>query len=167
LADAGVLHHDDVGKFAQEVMLHKGFTMRIATLLLILPLGLLTSPQDDTAKDLAKLQGTWNRVSAEVNGKKVAAEELKGVTLTVKGDGYTLKQGDQTRTGTVKIDATKKPKQIDIISAEGPNKGKSLLGIYEVDGDTLRYCIAQPGKTRPTEFAGKEGQSLFVNQRAK
>ena len=102
-----------------------------------------------------------------MNGKKLSADDLKGATLTFKGDHYTLKQGGQTRTGTIKIDPTKKPKQLDIISGEGPNKGKSLLGIYELDGDTLRYCVSPPGKTRPTEFSGKVGQSLYVNKKEK
>jgi uncharacterized protein (TIGR03067 family) len=144
---------------------------RIIALLVILPVGWLTahaaSPQDDVAKELAKLQGTWTRVSAEVDGKKLSDDELKGATLTVKGDQYTLKQGGQTRTGTLKVDPAKKPKQIDIISGEGPNKGKSLLGIYEIEGDTFRYCFALGGKDRPTEFSGKAGQGLYTNKKEK
>ena len=40
---------------------------------------------------------------------------------------------------------------------EGPTKGKTQLGIYEFDGDTVRFCFGSPGKDRPSEFAAKEG----------
>jgi uncharacterized protein (TIGR03067 family) len=119
------------------------------------------------AGDLAKVQGTWKRSAAEVDGKKTPEDELARTTLTITGDAYVLKTGEQTRKGTIKLDGTKTPKQIDLISAEGPNKGKSLLGIYELQGDTFRYCLAMPGKARPTEFSAGagSGQGLYVNRR--
>jgi hypothetical protein len=30
-------------------------------------------------------------------------------------------------------------------------------GIYELNGDTLKSCVASPGKERPTEFSAKAG----------
>jgi uncharacterized protein (TIGR03067 family) len=146
--------------------------MRSATSLVALGALLLLSSTgaggDAVKGDLAPRQGTWKRVAAEVDGKETPAGELKGTTLTIEGDRYTLKQAGQVRTGTLKLDSTKSPKQIDIISAAGPNKGKSLAGIYELQGNTFRYCVAQPGKARPTEFSAKAGSGLglFVNQRA-
>ena len=49
------------------------------------------------------------------------------------------------------------------------NDDKTKLGIYELDGDTYRYCLAPAGKPRPTEFASKEGSghSLGASQRQK
>ena len=49
------------------------------------------------------------------------------------------------------------PEAIDYVLLEGPNKGKTLLGIYELTGDTLKSCFAAPGKDRPTDFATKAG----------
>jgi uncharacterized protein (TIGR03067 family) len=141
--------------------------MRIAVLLLPLS-GLLLA--DDGAKDeLAKLKGTWQRVSAEVDGKKANPMELEKTFLVVEGDRYTLQTPDGTRKGTFKLDPSKTPRHIDILSASGPNKGKALLGIYELKGATLRYCVAQPGKDRPTEFTGKAGSGcgLYVSKRMK
>ncbi len=143
----------------------------VVATLIVLALGLVTAAQGPASsdKDLNKLQGSWKRAAAETDGKKVSAEELQKTTLTIKGDEYILKTGDQTRKGHIKLDATKKPKQIDIISDAGPNKGKKLLGIYELEGDTFRYCVAQPGKDRPTEFASRPGSGvgLYVNKREK
>ena len=47
--------------------------------------------------------------------------------------------------------------------------GKEIKGIYEMDGDTLKSCVAPAGKERPKEFsAGKgTGHTLRVFKRMK
>jgi uncharacterized protein (TIGR03067 family) len=144
--------------------------MRMKALLATLACGIILAAvhaQDDAAKkELAKLQGVWKRVEAEVDGKKVPVAELQTTTLTIQGDKYTLNTGGQVRTGVFKLDPTKSPKQLDIISDAGPNKGKSLPGIYELDGDILKYAVSNPDKDRPTDFVSKPGQSLYVNKRS-
>ncbi len=124
---------------------------------------------EEGQKDLDKLQGTWVRTSVERNGKPAPADELKNSKLTLKGDKYTLDDGKEKRTGTFKLDATKTPKTLDIISDAGPNKGKTLKGIYKIEDDKFTYCVAGPDKDRPTEFSGKEGSghTLLVNKRDK
>jgi len=51
---------------------------------------------------------------------------------------------------------------MDITGTEGPNKGKTILAIYERDGDTLRVCYDLSGKSRPSEFKTTEGTRLFL-----
>ena len=52
--------------------------------------------------------------------------------------------------------------------AEGLNKGAVTLGIYEIDGDTLKVCFDPEGKKRPTEFKTASGsQTLVVHKRLK
>ena len=52
---------------------------------------------------------------------------------------------------------------------EGPGKGKTMLGIYELTGDTYKVCFALPGGERPKEFASKPGSKtmLIVMKREK
>ena len=52
---------------------------------------------------------------------------------------------------------------------ERPASGKTVLGIYEINGDTIKYCWAEPGKERPKEFATKtdSNQTLMVLKRVK
>ena len=45
---------------------------------------------------------------------------------------------------------------------DGPNKGKTLVGIYEVKGDELKVCHGDPGADRPKEIASKEGSGLSL-----
>ena len=44
----------------------------------------------------------------------------------------------------------------------GPNKGKTFLAIYEIDGDTLRVCYDLAGKNRPTEFSTSKERPFFL-----
>jgi uncharacterized protein (TIGR03067 family) len=108
-------------------------------------------------KELEKFTGSWSAVAVAHDGKKVPEEEVKKMTLTVKGEGYTLHVADQAIEGKHKLDPTKKPKQIDAVRTKGPHAGETIKGIYELDADTFKVCFAPVGKDRPTEFATKEG----------
>ncbi len=139
--------------------------------LLVLAVGLLVAAdaKEDTAKkELKKLEGTWQVVSMEMDGQKQPEDDAKQFKVIIKGDKYTLKRGDDTvNQGTFTIDATKKPKTIDIKPTEGDNSGQTMLGIYEQDGDTQKTCYAQPDKKRPTKFSSDDGQTLIVQKRQK
>ena len=64
--------------------------------------------------------------------------------------------------GTIKLNASAKPKALDITGTEGPNKGKTIPAIYERKGDTLRVCYDLSGRKRPTEFKTEAGTQLFL-----
>ena len=70
---------------------------------------------------------------------------------------------------TFTVDLTKKPKTIDYKATDGPTKGKSHLGIYEFDGEMVKYCFAAPDAERPTDFTSKPGErrTLSVWKRSK
>jgi len=123
--------------------------------------------EEAVMKDMKVLRGTWTVVSAERDGKKLTDEQIKGVSLTIDGTGkVSVKRGDQLIfEGTIRIDPAKKPKTADgTQTSDGENKGKTTLSIYEVEGDTLRICSAEPGKDRPTEFATKSGSGHFFRE---
>jgi uncharacterized protein (TIGR03067 family) len=112
--------------------------------------------KDDT------LDGTWLPSAAELGGEKFPDEVRKTIKLVVKDDKYTVTVGKEVDQGTVKLNTSAKPKEMDITSTEGPNKGKTFPAIYERDGDTLRVCYNLGGKDRPTEFETKKGTQLFL-----
>ena len=125
--------------------------------------------------DLDKLQGTWLTVSLVSDGKTLVDEKdppKEGPTtkLAYEGDRWMVKVGDKTvASGTTKIDSTKTPKEIDVMDESGMQNGKTKFGIYELDEDMYKYCLAPAGKPRPTEFASKagSGHSLGVSKREK
>ena len=67
-----------------------------------------------------------------------------------------------------KLDATKNPKQFDFI-AKINNREFVWRGIYELDQNTLKYCIATPDQPRATEYVTRfrDGRTLAVFDRVK
>ena len=127
---------------------------------------------DDKAnveKELKKFQGAWTFESSETGGKKLQADELKGLIVTFEGNKHTVKKDDKViQVGTQKLDASKSPKTIDVTLTEGPSKGAVILGIYEISGDTLKVCFDPEGKKRPTQLTSASGsETLVVHKRVK
>jgi len=122
-------------------------------------------------KDLQAFKGTWRLNSKEENGKKFSEEEIKDVIMTNDGSGRgSVRRGDKLLAeATVKLDPTTKPKTIDVTFTEGERKGKTVLGIYEIESDAFRVCVARPGDERPAEFSAKAGSGhiLIVYKRDK
>jgi uncharacterized protein (TIGR03067 family) len=139
----------------------------------ILIVGLLLAADDPkqaaVKMELEKLAGEWQLVSAEKDGKKLPPEQLnKKERVVIKGDQYTVLNGAKVlQRSTLMIDSTTNPKTIDRSITDGVNKGQKYLGIYELDGDTLRECSVTSGRERPKEFAGGNGVRLFVSKRVK
>jgi uncharacterized protein (TIGR03067 family) len=118
---------------------------------------------DDVKKELKKFEGTWVIESFEQDGEKTPADAFKGTKLVCKDDTFTMTMPGVTYKGTFKVDVAKKPKHIDIHFTEGPEKGKNIKGIYEIEGDTYKLCIKMMGdKDRPTEFATKAGSGIAL-----
>jgi uncharacterized protein (TIGR03067 family) len=124
----------------------------------------------EAKKEMAQLEGEWTMVSGERDGQPVPDEMRKTAKRVVKDGETTVEIGGQVfMKAKFTIDPAKKPKTIDYTLTGGPNDGKKVLGIYELDGDTVKFCFALPDKDRPTEMTAKEGSgwTLSVWKRAK
>jgi uncharacterized protein (TIGR03067 family) len=124
---------------------------------------------EDTKKELERFRGTWKYVSMEAEGTKVAPEPLAGIKLVLDGDKFTQTDPQATYRGTFSVSVKTRPKTIDVIFTEGPEKGKAFKGIYELEGDTYKVCLAVPDHERPKVFASKpeSGHVLSVLKREK
>lgn len=132
---------------------------RSLCVLLILTLLLSCTSRADDAKSM---DGTWLPSTAELGGEKFPDEVRKSIKLVI-GDGkYTVTVGKEPDKGTVKLDPSKKPKSMDITGVEGPTKGKTILAIYEMTGDTLKICYDLSGNARPSAFKTTTGSRLFL-----
>jgi uncharacterized protein (TIGR03067 family) len=116
--------------------------------------------KDALDKEYAKFEGTWQIFSLEVEGRKIPQEAINESRLIIKGKEFTMKEKIATYKGTFLIDPTKKPKTIDMKFTEGPEKGNTSLGIYQLDGDDFTLCLTITAKDRPTEFAAKAKSGL-------
>ncbi len=108
------------------------------------------------------VEGTWAPAKGELGGKPFPDEILKVITLKIEGDSYHLTLGGQVDKGTCKLLPDARPKAMDIVGTDGPNKGRTILAIYERDGDILRVCYELGGKARPAEFKSPEGSKVFL-----
>jgi uncharacterized protein (TIGR03067 family) len=122
----------------------------------------------DAKKEQALLQGKWKAVKLEIEGKEIAANELAELKISVEGDQFIGKKGaGDPEKNQMKLDPAKKPKAIDLTPLSGPSEGMTLQGIYTLDGDTLKMCLALPGANRPDAFAAGEMRVLITLQRVK
>jgi|SRR5208283_2086499 len=123
---------------------------------------------EDAKKELQKLQGTWVMVSGELGGKKAADEHMSRSKIVYEGDKLQIMVPNQTAetivAEIVRIDPTKKPKEMHFIRKNGPNAGKTLIGIYEFEGDDqYKFAFDPTGAMTLKEFATKEGTGHVRN----
>jgi uncharacterized protein (TIGR03067 family) len=122
---------------------------------------------DAVKKELAKIDGSWQMVSMEIDGNTASDDDVSKIVLVMKGGNYTVEGVDQELKGTLTFDPTKKPKTVERKETEGPDKGETRYGIYELNGDEFKLCFASTGKDRPGKFTGEQGHQLFVFKRKK
>ena len=107
--------------------------------------------------DQDKIQGKW-KIESGMRGGKAIPDERKNVTIEFTKDKMKGTEGEkQAFEMTYKLDPSKKPKAIDVDIMD-----KKGLGIYSLEGDTLKICHSEVGEERPTEFESKEGSNVTL-----
>ena len=123
-------------------------------------------PEDAGAADARALEGEWQAVELEVNGKKNASEDVKELRMIFKANEITVKSASgegRERKQTFKLVPGHSPKAIDITSLDGQEKGQTAACIYTLKKDRLIICYPQtdPGK-RPAEFKTQNGDGRMI-----
>ena len=112
----------------------------------------------------SELEGSW--VGCEVR------RPLIDWTLTIKGNQFSLVREDMNAwyKGFIRLNKNCRLKKIDLEvknTAVQISNGKTSLGIYEVDGDTLTIIATEPGDhLRPLSFdePGKSSEFFFTKK---
>jgi uncharacterized protein (TIGR03067 family) len=135
--------------------------MRLHALsILVIPLVIAADESKDADSALKQIEGEWQLVSATRDGKAMPENMVKATRCTVKGDKFSItRDGTAVEEGTLKVDTSKKPKQIDMKIGDA-----TALGIFELDKDSFKLCYGRPGKDRPAEFSAKEGDGQSLSQ---
>lgn len=135
-------------------------------LLLLATVGPAASIHADD-QEAVDLEGRWKVVALESDGRKATEAELDAMK-----DGGWVFQGTKVSfedlrapavTSSFKLDPSKEPKRIDLIGLDGPQKDKTMEGIYKLEDGRLTICVrdlASAGKGRPTGFATEAGSGL-------
>ena len=144
--------------------------MRLLVMLAAMIFVSVDDAADAVKKDMQRLEGNWSMVAGESNGTAMPESFLKGSKRVAK-DGITTVTigGMPFMKAKFTVDPSKTPKTIDYMMLEGLTKGKMQLGIYEIDGDQVKFCFASLGMARPTDFTAKagSGRAYSVWQRDK
>lgn len=146
-------------------MLHR--FLAIALVLITMPLAAQPQPAQPAR---AKLAGLWAGYAVEGKGEKPDQGPVKlELVITndlIKATQFKGKDPLDLGEGTFVLDLAKSPGNLDATKkTDNPNRKETWVGIYQLDGDTLKWCVGR--KARPTEFATGQGAFLIILKRKK
>lgn len=116
---------------------------------------------DKPDQDKEKLQGTW--VVESMESGPIKSKPKKKTTYVFDGNKLTIKEeGKADDNRTCKMDASKKPKEIDFTDS----KKQTLKAVYELDDDSLKIAYPAIADKRPTAVDPKES-TVYTLKREK
>ena len=110
--------------------------------------------------DLDRIQGTWAVAELEMEGQTISGGMLSSARVEVTGSRFSSLGMGAVYEGTVTLDDSATPRQLNMKFDAGPEKGNTNLGIYELHGDTWKICLATKGDLRPPSFSAPAGSGF-------
>jgi uncharacterized protein (TIGR03067 family) len=109
------------------------------------------------------LEGAWVPVAANVSGRELLVAELRVKYLVLDGHDYSIvdRTNQIVDRGEYLVNDSATPRTIDIVGRDGPNAGRSMLAIFELEGNDLTVCYDLDGKRRPENMQVQEDQVLL------
>lgn len=115
----------------------------------------------DEAADKKRLSGRYVGQVVDGGGER-GPVEVSSLLITMDSISGTQPGGRSMGEGSYRIDTSQGRYWLDATGIMGPARGKSFQGIFKMEGETLTWCVANPGKPRPTEFASRPSQGQYV-----
>ncbi len=112
-------------------------------------------------KEISKLLGTWEYVSAAYEGKPI--DLGKNETITLTADSWTLRRnGKLIARSTWEIDSTRSPKRLTQLT-RGGKVNFTDRWVYNFDEEQLVLCKSAWGdERRPSDFISREGDKQYL-----
>lgn len=129
-----------------------------------------SSSSGATARDNAgtsRLAGVWRGWVVRGRGENPNEGEME-VELTVEGNRITGRELGTQRApgglggGTFTMTGNGNSGNLDAVGDAGPQDGRQFMGIYELQGETLRWCVSNRGRQRPSTMATDRGNYLLI-----
>ena len=106
--------------------------------------------------EMDNLEGVWTCSSWISGGVSPRDEVRASLRLELTGTHLRMfRAGKFLGERKYVIDESKDPNQIDLVSLE--TEGKTIPGIYSLEGDTLILCAELFGENRPKAFTSEPG----------
>lgn len=122
----------------------------------------------EVVTDQQRVQGVWQAVTINKDGKSLNEEEIKGIKLVIQGDTFTWDEGPRRQDTEVLLRPGTKPKALDLKCTKD-DVTFEYKGIYAVEGDALKICLSMRSSDpmRPVDFTSKANQVSYVFHRVK
>lgn len=113
----------------------------------------------------AALAGTWRGWVVEGRGENPDAGQMQ-LELVVNGNTMRAREFGTNRIPEGGLGAGKfvlnGPGQLDALQTEGRNQGRNYPGIFEIQGDVLRWCVSNRPGERPAAMASVGASSYLL-----
>ena len=109
------------------------------------------------------LEGAWVPVAASVAGQELMVGELRVKYLVFESGGYSIidRTNHVVDSGEYLINEAVRPPTMDIVGRDGPNAGRTMLAIFELQDDRLTVCYDLDSAERPSNMQSDEDQLLL------
>ena len=111
------------------------------------------------------LIGTWEGWLVDGDGSQQSQRRQRISEMVITATQITCKDGRGTSmgAGTYRTGGTGGVRTIDATGTAGQPNGKAFQGIYQVSGDSLKWCSGNDrAKTRPAELKTNTGNGHFL-----
>lgn len=111
--------------------------------------------------------GVWRGWVVDGRGENANSGQME-IELTIEGNQITGRELGTRRApgglggGTFVMTGDGRSGNLDAEGNAGPQDGRSFQGIYEFDGEVLRWCVSNRGRQRPTAMATDRGNYLMI-----
>lgn len=111
--------------------------------------------------------GVWRGWVVDGRGENANSGQME-IELTIDGNQITGRELGTRRApgglggGTFVMTGDGRSGNLDAEGNAGPQDGRSFQGIYEFDGEVLRWCVSNRGRQRPTAMATERGNYLMI-----
>ncbi len=102
-------------------------------------------------------------VAASVGTSELEVAELRVRYLLLDAGTYRIidRSNQVVDGGRYHVNATLTPPTMDMIGDRGPNTGRSMLAVFDLDGDKLVVSYDLEGLARPASVAAARDQPLL------
>jgi uncharacterized protein (TIGR03067 family) len=102
---------------------------------------------------MRRLEGEWIPVMLVIDGKPMPDEWLSfGSRITAGNEAKVVFGGQVMMRAKFRLDETMTPIAVDYLNLNGRQAGTVSRGIMDWVGEEVRFHIAKPGASRPTDF---------------
>ena len=114
--------------------------------------------RDALSSPETELEGEWAMVTGVLDGVALDKDAVTWCKRITRGHLTTVVAGPQVfLKASFTLDQSKTPHAIDYVNLGGAGAAKPQAGIFDLKGNTLKVCMAAPGRPRPADFSSTSG----------